>query len=93
MEDIVGTLIVGAALVMLHPKGMMDFDYLAEVLKTKYITFMHAVPTLVHSLFDYLIENRHVSAVASLRSLCSIGEPFPIIIKLVMICFYSLFFR
>jgi non-ribosomal peptide synthetase component F len=73
MQDIVGTLIVGATLVMLRPKGNMDYEYLAGVLREKRITYMHAVPTLISSFFYFLKENNHLFAVESLRSLCSSG--------------------
>ena len=72
--SLVGTLIVGATLVMLQPQGNMRLEYLAAVLREKQITCMHAVPTLLNSLFNYLKENSRVSAVATLRSLCSGGE-------------------
>jgi non-ribosomal peptide synthetase component F len=75
MQDIVGTLTVGATLVMLRPKGNMDYEYLAGVLREKQITHMHAVPTLLSSFFHFLEENNHFSAKLSLRSLCSSGKP------------------
>nr|ACD54728.1 non-ribosomal peptide synthetase, NRPS-like protein [Adineta vaga] len=74
MQDIVGTLVVGGTLVMLHPKGNMDFEYLTEVLKTKQITFIHAVPTLIYSLFQYIKETKDLLVIESLRTLCASGE-------------------
>jgi len=71
--SLVGTLIIGATLVMLRPDGNMDLEYLAEVLHQKQITVMHAVPSLLNSLFNFLIENNRTSAVKWLRSLCSGG--------------------
>jgi acyl-coenzyme A synthetase/AMP-(fatty) acid ligase len=79
MQDIVGTLTVGATLVMLHPKGTMDYEYLTGVLKEKRITYMHSVPTQISYFFHFLKENKRLFAVETLRSLCSIGEPFLII--------------
>jgi non-ribosomal peptide synthetase component F len=73
IQDIVGTLIIGATLVMLHPKGQMDFEYWTEVLIQKQITQMWAVPTLLQSLFDFIKENSSVSTIESLRSVCSGG--------------------
>ena len=73
VEDIVGTLIVGATLVMLHPKGNMDFEYLARLLREKQITFMHTVPTLFNSFFSFLKENSCFSMIESLRTLCCGG--------------------
>ncbi|CAF1545801.1 unnamed protein product, partial [Adineta steineri] len=72
--SLVGTLIAGGTLIMLRPNGNMDLEYLAEVLNQKQITVMHCVPSLLNSLFTFIKENRHRSAVKWLRSLCSGGE-------------------
>jgi non-ribosomal peptide synthetase component F len=74
VKDIIGSLIVGASLVMLHPDGNMDFEYLAGVLKQKQIAYMQVVPTLLQSLFQFLKEKSLVSALEWLRSVCSSGE-------------------
>ena len=71
--SLVGTLMIGATLVMLRPKGNMDMEYLAGVLNEKQITLMHCVPSLLNSLFHFLTENKRTSAVKWLRSLCSGG--------------------
>ncbi|CAF0960866.1 unnamed protein product [Adineta steineri] len=72
--SLVGTLMTGGTSVMLRPNGNMDLEYLAEVLNQKQITVMHCVPSLLNSLFTFLKENKHRSAVKWLRSLCSGGE-------------------
>jgi len=72
--DIIGTLIVGGTLVMLHPKGNIDFEYLSEVIRSKQITYMHTIPTLLHSFFTFLKDSDNISAIESLVSLCGIGE-------------------
>jgi non-ribosomal peptide synthetase component F len=71
--SLVGTLVIGATLVMLRPDGNMDLEYLAEVLHQKQITVMHAIPSLLNSLISFLMENNRTSAVKWLRSLCSGG--------------------
>jgi non-ribosomal peptide synthetase component F len=71
--DIIGSLITGATLTMIHPKGNMDFDYLAEVLRHKQTTYMHTVPTLLNGLFKFLKDTDNISAVKILRSLVSSG--------------------
>ncbi|CAF1133540.1 unnamed protein product [Adineta ricciae] len=78
VEDIIGTLIVGATLVMLHPEGPMDFEYLGQVLVDHHVTYIHAVPTLLTAFFIYLQQNGKRCAASSLRSICCIGEPFPV---------------
>ncbi len=76
MQEIVGTLVVGATLVMLRPKGNMDYSYLTLLLRDKQITYLNCVPTLLQSLFEYIKENKQDSAVVSLLSVCVGGERF-----------------
>jgi acyl-coenzyme A synthetase/AMP-(fatty) acid ligase len=74
VQEILGTLMIGATLVMLHPGGTIHFDYLSEVLKKKQISYMHTVPSLIHNFFTFLKEYNNRDALKYLRSLCSIGE-------------------
>ncbi|CAF1191290.1 unnamed protein product [Adineta steineri] len=78
VQEILGILTIGATLFMLHPGETMDFDYLSEVLETKQITYMHTVPSLLHSFFTFVEECNNKDALRYLRSLCSIGEPFSV---------------
>ncbi len=73
-QDIMGILIIGGALIMLHPGGILDFEYLAEILKKKQITYIQTVPSLLQSFFTFLIETHNSSDVTCLRSLCTSGE-------------------
>ncbi len=54
--DIFGTVMIGATLIMLHPKGLIHIEYLTTVLERKQITCMTSVPSLFHSLF-YFVED------------------------------------
>jgi non-ribosomal peptide synthetase component F len=74
VQEIFGTLMIGASLVLLHPSGTMDFHYLSEVFDKKQITYMHTVPSLIQSFFTYLEKCKHHKVLKYLRSLCSIGE-------------------
>jgi non-ribosomal peptide synthetase component F len=74
VEDIMGTLMVGATLVMLHPRGNIDFDYLSIVLKQKQISYMHTVPSLLHSFFIFIKDMEKLDAMQCLKTLCSSGE-------------------
>ncbi|CAF4244117.1 unnamed protein product, partial [Adineta steineri] len=76
VQEILGTLLVGGTLIMLHPGGTIDFDYLSEVLQNKQITYLHTVPSFLHSFFIFILQNKNINAVKHLRSLCSIGEAF-----------------
>ncbi|CAF4322779.1 unnamed protein product, partial [Adineta steineri] len=44
VQEILGTLLVGGTLIMLHSGGTIDFDYLSEILEKKQITYLHTVP-------------------------------------------------
>ncbi|CAF4058212.1 unnamed protein product, partial [Adineta steineri] len=74
IQDIIGTLIAGASLVIPYLGGMIDFDYLIDVIKTKNVTCFTTVPTILHYLFSFLQKSNQLTAVKSLRSLCSGGE-------------------
>ena len=74
VQEILGILMTGATLVMLHPEGTIHFDYLSQVLNNKQISYMHTVPSLIHSFFTFLKECNNRNALKYLRSLCSIGE-------------------
>jgi non-ribosomal peptide synthetase component F len=73
VQEVLGTLMGGATLVMLHPRGTIDFEYLSIVLGEKQITYMHTVPSLLYSLFSFIQECNNREAVKYLRSLCSSG--------------------
>jgi non-ribosomal peptide synthetase component F len=73
VQEILGTLVIGATLVMLHPRGTIQFDYLFEVLDKKQITYMHAVPSLLQSFFTFIEQYYNRRGIQYLRSLCSSG--------------------
>ncbi|CAF4166253.1 unnamed protein product, partial [Adineta steineri] len=78
VQEILGTLLLGGALIMLHPGGMTDFDYLSNVLQRKQITYLSTVPSLLYSFFIFIEENKNKNAVKYLRSLCSGGGRFSV---------------
>jgi non-ribosomal peptide synthetase component F len=74
VQEVFGTLMIGATLIMLHPHGTIDFEYLSEVLDKRQITYMHTVPSLLHGFFSFLEKCNNWVAMKYLRSLCSSGE-------------------
>ncbi|CAF4130135.1 unnamed protein product, partial [Adineta steineri] len=74
VQEILGTLVVGGTLIMVHPNGTIDFDYLSKVLQNKQITYLHTVPSLLHSFFTFVEQNNNSNILKYLRSLCSSGE-------------------
>lgn len=74
VQEIMGSLMIGATIIMLHPRGTVELDYLAVIMRNKQITFMHSVPSLIRSFFVFLKETNNLHSVEYLRSLCTIGE-------------------
>jgi acyl-CoA synthetase (AMP-forming)/AMP-acid ligase II len=74
MQDIVGTLISGASLIMLRPYGTLDISYLVKVLIEKQITYMQSVPSYLTLLCDNINTQYGDHFVNHLRSLCSGGK-------------------
>ncbi|CAF3722111.1 unnamed protein product [Adineta steineri] len=75
VQDIMGSFITGSSLIILHPRGIMDFDYLANVFEEKTITCITTVPTIIHNFFTFLQQSNRLNAVLYLRSVSSGGEP------------------
>ena len=73
VQDVIGTLTTGATLVMLHPGGIFDFEYLADVMKQKNITWITTVPTMLQNFFTFLELTNNLKAIRCLRSICSAG--------------------
>jgi non-ribosomal peptide synthetase component F len=74
VQDIMGTLMIGGALIMIHPEGMLDLVYLASVWEKKQITYIQTVPSLLRAFFTFLIQTRKLTTATCLRSLCTSGE-------------------
>ncbi|CAF1450699.1 unnamed protein product, partial [Adineta ricciae] len=75
IQEIVGSLMIGATLIMLRPKGTIEVDYLAATMKNKQVSYMHSVPSLLRNFFTFLKQTDSLVSVAYLRSLCTVGEP------------------
>src|SRR5690349_2106422 len=73
IQDIMGTLIIGATLIMLHPGGTLNFDYLVKTIREKQITCIKTVPSLFHSFFTFLQQSNDLNIMKYLRSVCSGG--------------------
>ena len=71
--EIVGSLIFNATIIMLHPHGNMDFVYLFQTVKSKQVTHLIAVPTLLNQLCGIINNNNENDPFVTLRSLCCVG--------------------
>ena len=74
VKDLIGTLIIGATLVMLHPDGILDLEYMADIFNKKQITYMQVVPSLLQSIFTFLKEENLSAVGKTFQSICSSGE-------------------
>jgi non-ribosomal peptide synthetase component F len=74
--DILGTMMIGATLIMLRPRGLMDFEYLTDVLEKKQITCLTSVPSLFYSLFHFVEDCNRQSALEYMKSVGSGGKYF-----------------
>ncbi|CAF1566628.1 unnamed protein product, partial [Adineta steineri] len=74
IQEIIGSLITGAAIIMLRPRGTVELNYLAEIMKNKQVTYMHSVPSLLGNFFTFLKQNHYLHFIKYIRSLCTIGE-------------------
>ena len=72
--DIIGTIAVGASIVMLHPDGTIDSEYIVNTMKKKEISYLLSVPTILNALLEFSLQREDQVTMRTLRSLCSIGE-------------------
>jgi non-ribosomal peptide synthetase component F len=72
-QDIMGILVIGGTLIMLHPGGIIDFEYLASIFRKKQITYIQTVPSLLQAFFTFLVETHNSTHIISLKSLCTSG--------------------
>src|ERR1700690_2115506 len=69
VQDIIGSLVVGATLIMLHSNGLLDFEYLARTCKEKQITYIDSVPTVLNKFWKFLRSHGYPFHIQWLRSL------------------------
>ncbi|CAF4036473.1 unnamed protein product, partial [Adineta steineri] len=73
-QETLGTLMIGAGLVMLHPHGNKDLTYLIHELMDKDVSFMDAVPSYLDMLCQHLEMQNANECLKKLRILCSGGD-------------------
>ncbi|CAF1079983.1 unnamed protein product, partial [Adineta steineri] len=77
VQEILGTLTTGATLAIVHPGGITDLKYLADVIKKKNVTCITAVPTILQLLFNFLQQSNDISSLTNLQCVCTGGEMWP----------------
>ena len=73
VEEILGSLVIGRTMIMLHPRGTLDLEYLITVLETKQITCVESVPSLLQNLFTLVEERNRGNGMRYLKSLVAGG--------------------
>ncbi|CAF4029340.1 unnamed protein product [Adineta steineri] len=73
IQEIVGSLICGATIAMLHPQGNMDFQYINDILHDKQVTYLVAVPSYLNHLCDFLKQIKFPSWIL-MRNISCVGE-------------------
>jgi hypothetical protein len=68
MQEIIGALITGSSVVMLHPEGNLDIKYVSTVVQEKQVSFMQSAPTYMSYVLQYLLKSNH-SELSTFRSL------------------------
>ncbi len=74
--DIFGTVMIGATLIMLRPRALIDIEYLTRVLERKQITCMTSVPSLFHSLFHFVEDFNRQNTLQYMKYIGSGGMNF-----------------
>ncbi|CAF1391505.1 unnamed protein product [Adineta steineri] len=68
VQEIIGALTVGAGIIMLHPEGNMDIEYVINVLNKKEISYLQSVPAYINNMLEY-VEKNNSSSLSTLRTL------------------------
>ena len=71
--DIVGSLMVGATIVIVHPSGTLDFHYLSVLLEQKKVTSLDAVPSWYRRFIDFVQEYRDSKTMLTMRTVITGG--------------------
>lgn len=74
VKECLGTLILGGSLVLLHPQGQLDVDYLSTTLQRHNVTFFSVVPSFMSILCNYLHQIKQFSRLSTIRSLGFLGK-------------------
>ena len=74
--DIFGTLTIGATLIMLHPGGLLDLEYLIQIMEKQQITSMTSVPSLFDRLFHFIEDHKSPDAMKTIKFVGSGGTVF-----------------
>jgi non-ribosomal peptide synthetase component E (peptide arylation enzyme) len=73
VQEIIGTLMIGATIVMLPPDSNMDVEYVLMTLEQKQVSYMQTVPAYLNNMLDVARKDDH-SKLNALRIIDIGGE-------------------
>ncbi len=73
VQDIVGALLFSSTVIMLHPHGNIDLQYLSQTMHNKQITYMLAVPSFLYYLYSFT-EKQNSYPLVTMQTICCIGK-------------------
>ncbi|CAF4552455.1 unnamed protein product, partial [Didymodactylos carnosus] len=69
LEEVVGSLILGATVIMLQSNKNMDINYLLNIIRYQKATYISLTPTFIIILCDFLQETKKYKSIQSLRTI------------------------
>ena len=68
VQEIIGALIIGSSVIMLHSQGNMNINYVSKVLQEKQVSFMQSGPAYLSYMLEFLLKENY-SKFTTLRTL------------------------
>jgi non-ribosomal peptide synthetase component F len=53
VQEIIGSLTVGASCIMLHPQGNLDHQYIMQVMEKRQISYLQSVPAYLNNMLEF----------------------------------------
>lgn len=70
LEEILGSCAsLGTTLVLFHPLGTLDIEYLVRTIQREKVTMIGCVPTLLLNVWDYFNDHSHLEAKSFFREM------------------------
>lgn len=74
VQECLGSLMLGCSLVLLHPQGHLDVDYLSQAIEENDVTLFCIVPSHMAILSNYLAETDRYCRLRSVRKFGFLGN-------------------
>lgn len=74
LSEIVGTLLVGGQVIILHPNGNLDMNVFSKAISHKQVTCLNIAPSFLTILIDHLCNIDNKDCLRTLRCILSHGK-------------------